>query len=102
MELIVLVLVPFPLGYFIRNRLAAFVAYIAVHGVIFTFQTLELIREWVGGSTAAFPKDPNTAPWAYGLVNAIIFAVGLGLVWLGHRLRNRRRAEAAHPVDLAA
>jgi hypothetical protein len=86
----------------VRNRLAAFVTYIAVHGFVFTYQTLELLREWVGGSTAAFPKDSNASAWPYALVNAIIFAAGLGLVWLGHRLRSRRQAKAAQPVDLAA
>jgi len=103
MELIAMLLVPFPIGYLVRNRLAAFVAYIAVHSVIFTYQSMALVREWVGGSTAAFPKNPAAVPWAYGLANAIIFAAGLGLVWLGHRLGNRRRATAAQsPVDLAA
>jgi hypothetical protein len=102
MELIGTVLVAVPIGYFIRNRLAAFVTYIAVHGIIFTFQTMELVREWVGGSTDAFPKDPATTPWAYLVVNAVIFAAGLGLVWLGNRLGNRRRTGTAQPVDLAA
>jgi hypothetical protein len=102
MELIAMLLLPLPIGYLIRNRLAAFVTYIAAHGMIFTFQTMELVREWVGGSTTAFAKDPNTASWPYLLVNAIIFAAGLGLVWLGHRLGSRRRARAERPVDLAA
>ena len=62
---------------------------------------MSLVREWVGGSTVAFPKDPGAAPWTYGLVNAIIFAAGLGLVWLGHWLRNHRRAQASQSVDLA-
>ncbi|HEU4421767.1 MAG TPA: hypothetical protein VFR67_04405 [Pilimelia sp.] len=102
MELIAMVLVPFPLGYLMRNRLAAFVTYIAVHSFIFTYQTLELTREWVGGSTEAFAKDPGTPALPYALVNAIIFSAGLGLVWLGHRLASRRRAKTAAHVDLAA
>jgi hypothetical protein len=102
MELLAMLLVPLPIGYLIRNRLAAFLIYVAVHNMIFTYQTMSLVREWVGGSTTAFPKDPGAAPWAYGLVNAVIFAAGLGLVWLGHWLRDRRRAQASQPVDLAA
>jgi len=35
MELVVMVLAPFPIGFFVRSRLAAFVAYIAVHAFVF-------------------------------------------------------------------
>lgn len=101
MELIVMLLVPLPLGLLIRHRLAAFVAYIAVHSFVFTFQSLSLLLEWEGGDTSAFGKDPGT-PWSYGIVNALIFAVGLGLVALGHWLRNRKRSRATDPVDIAA
>jgi hypothetical protein len=103
MELIVMVLVPFPIGFFMRNRLAAFVTYIAVHGFVFTFQTLNLIVEWVGGSPEAFgtyPKASNSNVFSYGVVNLVIFAVGLGLVYLGHRLGGRRRARSGAPVAL--
>jgi hypothetical protein len=103
MELILMVLAPFPIGFFMRNRLAAFVTYIAVHGFVFTFQTLNLIIEWVGGSQQAFgayPKASNTDVFSYGVVNLVIFAVGLGLVYLGHRLGARRRARSGAPVAL--
>jgi len=103
MELIVMVLVPLPLGYFLRQRIVAFIAYIAVHAFTFTFQTAELVREWVGGSTEAFAKDPMQPAWAYLLVNALIYAAGFGLVALGHRLARRRRSRNQTPeaVDLA-
>jgi hypothetical protein len=101
MELIVALLVPLPLGYVVRDRLTAVVVYIAVHGFVFTYQTLELIRAWVGGSDAAFPRDPATSAWPYALVNAVIFTAGLGLVALGHRLGTRRRAKATRAVELA-
>src|SRR5690242_2911216 len=100
MELILLLLVPFPVGFFVRQRLAAFVVYIAAHSFVFTFQTMTLLREWVGGSTAAFPAevtDFDTFP--YGVVNLLILAAGLGLVWLGHRLGSKRRKPRT--VDLA-
>ena len=65
-----MVLVPLPLGYFIRQRIVAFIAYIAVHAFTFTFQTALLVRAWVGGSAEAFPQDPMRPPWAYLFVNA--------------------------------
>ncbi|MET7399769.1 hypothetical protein ABZS66_40455 [Dactylosporangium sp. NPDC005572] len=103
MELIAMVLVPFPVGFLVRNRLAAFVTYVAVHGFVFTAQTLNLLVEWVGGSTEAFGAYPDASDpevLAYLVVNAVIFAAGLGLVWLGHRLGARRRARSAAPVAL--
>jgi hypothetical protein len=101
MELILMLLVAFPIGFFVRNRLAAFVTYIAIHSFVFTFQTMELLREWVRGSTAAFPAEVhNFDAFPYGIVNLLIFAAGLGLVWLGHRLGSKRRKPQT--VDLAA
>jgi hypothetical protein len=92
MELILMLLLPFPLGYFIASRTAAFLAYVAAHSFLFTFQTMTLIRAWVGGDTHAFARDPNSLEWSYALVNLAIYAAGLGLVALGHRLAQRRRA----------
>lgn len=92
MELIIMVLVPFPLGRFVRNRTAAFVGYIAIHAFVFTFQTAGLVLEWANGSTAAFgpfPTFDNVALFGYGLVNLVIYAVGLGLVTLGCRVGSK-------------
>jgi hypothetical protein len=103
MELILMLLVPFPLGYFLRGRPAAFIAYIAVHGFVFTVQTLNLVVEWAGGSQQAFgpfPKADDADVIAYVVVNLVIFAAGFGLVYLGHRLGARRRARASGPVAL--
>jgi hypothetical protein len=36
------------------------------------------------------------------LVNALIYAAGLGLVLLGHRLRTRRATRTTPDADLAA
>ena len=58
----------------------------------FTFQGVYLTRMWVGGDNSAIPKDPDTIPVGYGLVCAAIFAVGFGLVALGHRVGARRRS----------
>ncbi len=88
---IVTVLLAFPAGYLFRSHLAANVAYAIAYLWAFTFQGLYLTRSWVGGDTSAFPKNPDALPLAYGLVAAGIFAVGFGLVALGHRVGARRR-----------
>jgi hypothetical protein len=92
-ELIVLVLVPLPLGFFVHKRTAAFISYIAVQAFVFTFQSLNLLIEWVGGSTEAFgpyPHADKTEVFSYGAVNLVIYGVGLGLVVAGQRLARRR------------
>jgi hypothetical protein len=98
MELIAMLLLPFPLGYFLASRSAALVAYIAAYSFIFTFQTMTLLRAWVGGDTSAYAKDPDSFEWSYGVVNLIIYAAGIGLVLLGHRVAQRRRRPVPEPV----
>jgi hypothetical protein len=95
MELITTLLVAVPIGYFIRDRLVAFLTLVAVHSFVFTFQSMELVREWVGGDHSAYPKSPKAIPWSYGVVNLIIYAIGFGLVILGGRLAARRRRTTA-------
>ena len=101
MELIATLLVAFPIGYFIQQRLAAYVVYVGLHSYLFTFQTASLLREWVGGSTEAFAKNPDTTPWAYGLVNLLIYGVGIGLVTVGGIIAGRRRAYTSAAVEFA-
>jgi hypothetical protein len=91
------ILFAFPLGFFLRNRLAAYVAYIAIFAYCFTFQTLYLLRSWVGDSHQAFPTDPDALPFGYLGVTAGIYAVGFLLVTIGHRVGAKRRTRA---VDL--
>ena len=100
MELILLLVAPLPLGFLIRSRTAAFVAYIALQSFLFTFQSTALTLAWVRGSTTAFEHD-GAAPWPYLIVNAVIYGLGLGLVALGARLRARREARRTAPVELA-
>ena len=103
MELIVMVLVPLPLGLLVRNRTAAYVAYIAIHAFVFTFQTANLLMEWANGSTEAFGSFPdfnNADMWGYGVVNLVIYGIGLGLVTLGYRIRTKRNARR-NSVELA-
>ncbi len=93
MELIVMILTAFPIGYLVRKRLAAFVVYIGVHSFVFTFQTASLIIEWAGGDTAAFGPFPMASTdhvWGYAEVNLAIYLVGLALVFLGNRMATRR------------
>ncbi|MFI7589363.1 hypothetical protein ACIB24_20035 [Spongisporangium articulatum] len=98
MELILMLIAPFPIGYLVRNRVAGFVAYTALHAFVFTFQTAELILDWAGGSDrafgAAFPNYEQSEVYAYGIVNLVIYAVGLGLLYLGQRVGTGRRLKA--------
>jgi len=87
---VITVLVALPAGYLLRSHLAANVAYAIAYLWAFTFQGLYLTRMWVGGDDSAFAKNPDTLPIEYGLVAGAIFAVGFGLVALGHRLGARR------------
>jgi hypothetical protein len=98
---IVTVLLAFPLGYFMRPRVAANVAYIAAYSYAFTFQGIYLTRSWVGGDDSAFPKNPDDMPIGYLAVSLAIYAVGFGLVRLGEyvRVRRTRSASVAAPVN---
>jgi hypothetical protein len=100
-ELIIMLLAPFPIGYLIRNRMAAYLAYVALHSFVFTFQSTTLLKEWNGGDYSAFVKNPAAVDWSYGLVNLLIFAAGLGLVTLGSWLSARRRRPALPAASLA-
>ncbi|MGI9085633.1 MAG: hypothetical protein ACR2FE_10145 [Aeromicrobium sp.] len=82
----------FPLGYLLRSHLAANAAYAIAYLWAFTYQGLYLTRAWVGGDDSAFPKDSDAFPISYALVTAAVFAVGFGLVALGHRVGARRAA----------
>jgi predicted Na+-dependent transporter len=106
MELILVVLAPFPIGFLVRSRTAAFIAYVAAHSFVFTFQTLNLVLEWASGAAGAFgatfPKYETAEVLAYGVVNLVLFGVGLGLVYLGSRLGSRRRSRRAVDLEPAA
>ena len=95
---LVTLLVAFPAGYFLRSRVAANVAYVAAYSWAFSMQGIYLTRSWVGGDDSAFPKDPDGFPVEYLGVSVAIYAVGFGLVALGHRVGSRRRARTAQRV----
>lgn len=105
MNLALMILLPFPLGWFVRSRLAAYLTYTAAFSFLFTFQSAMLVVEWVGGSSRAFgptPKANSADVYSYAVVNLIIYAVGLGLLALGQWLSGRRRSTRPHQhVELA-
>jgi hypothetical protein len=91
---ILTILVALPLGLLVRNRLAAYLTYAILFAQVFTFQTANLLMEWVKGSTEAFAADPTkgfSSSIGYLAFTSTIYAVGFGLITLGHWLRNRRR-----------
>lgn len=92
---IVTVLLAFPLGFFLRSKTSAYVAYVALFGYCFTFQTLYLLRTWIGDRTQVFAEDPEALPVSYLAVTGGIYAVGFVLVALGHRLGATRRTRKA-------
>ncbi|TDU90504.1 hypothetical protein EV138_4095 [Kribbella voronezhensis] len=102
MVAIITVLFAFPLGYFLRNRTSAYLAYVAIYAYSFTFQTLYLLRSWIGGSGEAFPRDAEKLPLGYLAVTAGIYAVGFVLITVAHRLATKRRTRPTAPVDLDA
>lgn len=99
---ILTLLIALPLGYLIRPRLAAYVAYGLAFAHLYTFQSLSLLLEWRAGSEAAFGRNGDAS--GYLLVTTAIYAVGFGLVTLGAWLRTRRtrRTRGATGVDLAS
>lgn len=99
---LVTILVAFPAGLLLRSHLAANVAYAIAYLWAFSFQGLYLVRSWVGGDDSAFAKDPDALPVSYGVVGAAMFAIGFGLVAVGHRVRVRREGRDSTVSGLAA
>jgi hypothetical protein len=92
---VVTILLAFPLGFFLTSRLAATTTYAVAYLWAFTFQTLYLMLDSLGGSSnPAF--EAGEFPWQYGVVALVIFFVGLGLVQLGNWVRERRQGRRTH------
>ncbi len=101
MNLILMIVAPLPIGWFVRDRLTGYVAYLSLFSLVFTFQSVLLITEWAGGSKNAFggfPKANKADVWSYGVVNLIFLVVGLGLLMLGQYLAARRRSRRVAPT----
>jgi hypothetical protein len=98
---VVTILLAFPLGFFVTNRLAANTAYAIAYLWAFVFQGIYLMLDSIN-SGKTLNDDPAFAsdefPWQYGVVTLLIFVVGFGLVQLGHRVgrgRRERRQESS-------
>lgn len=93
----VTILGAFPLGFFLSNRLAANTTYAIAYLWAFVFQGTYLMLESLDGrKNPAF--ETSAFPLSYGVVTLAIFAVGFGLVQLGHRVgRGRRERRQVDP-----
>ena len=97
MNIILTILVGFPLGFLIRSQTHAVVTYVLVDSYLFTFQTAFLLMQWADGDEHAFgarggawTAERTTMVFSYLVLNGVIVAVGIALVILGHRIRARR------------
>jgi hypothetical protein len=99
MNVVFTILIAMPLGYFISRRSTAVITFVLANSFLFTFQTAFLVMKWVDGDEHAFGergRDWSTEQYgqfySYIAINALIIAVGVGLVILGHKIRARRTA----------
>ncbi len=97
MNVIYTLLFAFAFGYLIKNRGLAISTYLGFEALLFSFQTLNLTLEWVGGDTEAFggpfPGYSGANVAGYGLVNLVITGVGIGLVLLGAKVATKRSSD---------
>jgi len=94
--LILTVLAAFPLGYLVRSRTSAFLAFGLAFAHLFTFQTAQLVLEATRGKQDAFGdlSDPNWN-WfgdtiGYLVFTTVVYVGGLALVAGGHAFGARR------------
>jgi hypothetical protein len=83
---VVVLILCFPLGYFVRSRLTANTTYAIAYLWAFVYQTLYLQLD-----PELFPE--GEFPLGYGLMTAAVFALGFGLVAVGFEVRRRRTAQ---------
>lgn len=100
----IIALLALPLGYFVRNRTVAFLTYASAFAHVYTFQTANLVMEWVNGADAAFPQDDSTqllgGTVGYFSFTTLVLAIGAGLLTAGHGLRVRRdRGRKANEIE---
>lgn len=105
MNVVFTVVAALGLGFFVHRRGTAVLAYLVADSFLFTFQTLDVTLNWMSGARGAggaeaFGPSPIALPlayresevFAYGVVNLIIVAVGVGLTMGANRLAARRAA----------
>jgi hypothetical protein len=94
------------IGFFVRKRSTALVSYLIADSFLFTFQTLDVLLNWMHGKNgvtgdAAFGPFPTGLPldykesevYAYGIVNLVIVLIGVGLTIGSNTLAARRVAK---------
>jgi hypothetical protein len=85
---VVTILCALPLGYFVRNTVAAYLGYVAAFAYAFSFQNVYLLMDWYNGNSAAYPDEGF--PISYLAVTLAVYLTGFALVTAGRRLRRRR------------
>jgi hypothetical protein len=83
MELILALLVSWPLGYLMPTRRAALAVYLAAWAIVLPVQTILVHSE-----------NPDDLNWQYPVVQALILSLGLCLNRIGGAFRERRLAPA--------
>lgn len=113
---ILFTLVAAPLiGFLVKQRGIAVAAYLGAEAFFFAFQSLAVLLAWMAGGggfsgaqdQGAFGPAPTGVPiayqeselYAYGLVNLVIAAVGVGLV-VGFSALARRRAARRNVIEV--
>ena len=95
---VVTILSAFALGYFFHTRYQAMTVYAVAYLWAFTYQSMYLTLDAFSGTSDNPAFEPQSFPWAYGVVTLAIFVVGFGLVEAGHRFGTRRRSR--RPAEL--
>jgi hypothetical protein len=103
MNLVFTVLFAFAIGYFVKQRGLAVVTYLALAAIVFSYQSVGVLLSWMADEPpVAFGPSPqgsfpveysSSETWGYAALNAVIIAVGVGLVVLGDHLAARRAAK---------
>ena len=82
MNIIFTILFAVPIGFFVKQRGLAIVAYLAADAILFTYQTVNVLHDsWLDHDGRVTVTDSTLA--GYGVVNIIIIAIGIALVVLG-------------------
>lgn len=105
MNLIFTLVASLGIGFFVRKRSTAVLSYLIADSFLFSFQTLDVLLNWMEGDkgitgSGAFGPFPTGFPItyaqseviAYGVVNLVIVAVGIGLTLGANKLAARRLA----------
>jgi hypothetical protein len=101
MNFIYVIVFAFPVGYLVRDRGVAITGFLAGGALVFAYQAMNEVMDWLHGSDAAFGQHPTSLPTpidnghiiGYGLVNLISFVVGVALVWWGGHVATRRQVK---------